>query len=459
MGVAPPNAAPAADEEALTNSNSSANEASIITTQGVPSNISIVEPSKEEGAEKVNGQDGVQEFDYPDGGLRAWLVVVGGFLGSIVTWGYITSFGVYQAYYQTHQLANESASSIAWIGSLQLFFILMGSLFAGYLFDAGHHYKLVAVGSVFTIVGIFTTAECTKLWQFILAQGFCGGIGAGFIYLPCAGTLSHWFKKRRTLCFGCIASGSSIGGVIFPILLNRMFERTTFKWAVRTAGFVCLACLIGVNLLLKPRLPARKRGKLIELRHFREPTYAIFVAAIFFINMGIYVPTFQIAVYAVDQGMNPDTAFYTISILNAASTFGRLIPNIFGNKIGALNIMFGATGLAALLSFVWISVHSNAAIFIFAAFYGAASGSYVSIMPACVAVMTTKMNEIGARTSLAFGVASFASLAGPPIAGALLGYGSFVGVACFSGATVALGVVIGQFARIRLAKRIGTWRT
>lgn len=70
MGVAPPNAAPAADEEALTNSNSSANEASIITTQGVPSNISIVEPSKEEGAEKVNGQDGVQEFDYPDGGLR-----------------------------------------------------------------------------------------------------------------------------------------------------------------------------------------------------------------------------------------------------------------------------------------------------------------------------------------------------------------------------------------------------
>lgn len=65
------------------------------------------------------------------------------------------------------------------------------------------------------------------------------------------------------------------------------------------------------------------------------------------------MPTFMIAVYAVDQGMNPDIAFYTcvvvsiqvenladvpdplsISVLNAASTFGRLIPNIFGNKIG-----------------------------------------------------------------------------------------------------------------------------
>lgn len=47
----------------------------------------------------------------------------------------------------------SQSSSIAWIGSLQLFFILMGSLFAGYLFDAGHHYKLVAIGSVFQIVG------------------------------------------------------------------------------------------------------------------------------------------------------------------------------------------------------------------------------------------------------------------------------------------------------------------
>lgn len=42
--------------------------------------------------------------------------------------------------------------------------------------------------------------------------------------------------------------------------------------------------------------------------------------------------------------------------------------------------MFGATGLAALLAFVWISVHTNVAIFIFAAFYGIASGSYVAIM-------------------------------------------------------------------------------
>lgn len=29
----------------------------------------------------------------------------------------------------------------------------MGSLFAGYLFDAGYHYRIVAVGSVLQVVG------------------------------------------------------------------------------------------------------------------------------------------------------------------------------------------------------------------------------------------------------------------------------------------------------------------
>lgn len=77
------------------------------------------------------------------------------------------------------------------------------------------------------------------------------------------------------------------------------------------------------------------------------------------ISTGIYVPTFQIAVYAVDQGMDPDIAFYTyvgvlnyeavlfqsdflhfsVSVLNAASTFGRLVPNFFGNKLGELDLM------------------------------------------------------------------------------------------------------------------------
>jgi hypothetical protein len=55
-----------------------------------------------------------------EGGLDGWTTVFGAFLGLFATFGQLNSFGSYQAYYSTHQLAAYSASEISWIGSLQL---------------------------------------------------------------------------------------------------------------------------------------------------------------------------------------------------------------------------------------------------------------------------------------------------------------------------------------------------
>lgn len=42
---------------------------------------------------------------------------------------------VYQEYYESHQLSSYSPSSIAWIGSLQSFFLFAGAAVTGPLFD------------------------------------------------------------------------------------------------------------------------------------------------------------------------------------------------------------------------------------------------------------------------------------------------------------------------------------
>ena len=47
-------------------------------------------------------------------------------------------YGVFQTYYQSNTLRNESASSIAWIGSIQGSFLLLISLFAGPIYDKGY---------------------------------------------------------------------------------------------------------------------------------------------------------------------------------------------------------------------------------------------------------------------------------------------------------------------------------
>lgn len=71
----------------------------------------------------------------PDGGARAWLVVVGSASIFFSCLGFMNSFGVFQEYYTTNQLRGESPDKVAWIGSLMSFLQFAGGAIAGPLFD------------------------------------------------------------------------------------------------------------------------------------------------------------------------------------------------------------------------------------------------------------------------------------------------------------------------------------
>jgi hypothetical protein len=57
--------------------------------------------------------------DFPEGGAEAWLTVLGSSACLFVSFGWVNCVGIFQQYYQTHQLSEYSASQIAWIPSLQ----------------------------------------------------------------------------------------------------------------------------------------------------------------------------------------------------------------------------------------------------------------------------------------------------------------------------------------------------
>ena len=71
------------------------------------------------------------EVVYPEGGLRAWLVVLGSFSGMFACFGYMNTIGIYQAYISHHQLASYSESSIGWIFSVYIFLSFGGGIYIG----------------------------------------------------------------------------------------------------------------------------------------------------------------------------------------------------------------------------------------------------------------------------------------------------------------------------------------
>lgn len=72
---------------------------------------------------------------FPEGGARAWLVAAGAGCVMFSTLGYSNSYGVFQAYYQVHQLHDVGPDDIAWIGGMQGFLTLATGAIGGPLFD------------------------------------------------------------------------------------------------------------------------------------------------------------------------------------------------------------------------------------------------------------------------------------------------------------------------------------
>lgn len=198
------------------------------------------------------------------------------------TWGFINSFGVFQTYYTT--LLSRSPSEVSWIGSIQVFLTFFIGTFAGRLTDAGFFRPVLAVGTFLLILGIFTTSAATSYWQLLLSQGLCMGIGSGCLFTPAISVVSTYFDKKRSLAIGITASGSVTGGLIFPAMARQLLPAIGFGWTVRAIGFVQLGSCLFANFFMKPRLPPRMTGSLVEWSAFREMEYTFFAIGMFFVS-------------------------------------------------------------------------------------------------------------------------------------------------------------------------------
>lgn len=80
------------------------------------------------------------------------------------------------------------------------------------------------------------------------------GIGLGLIFVPSMSVISHYFARRRALAIGLAFAGSSIGGVMQPIMVNRLLNGPLgFANGVRAnTGLIAGMLLVG-NLLMRPR--------------------------------------------------------------------------------------------------------------------------------------------------------------------------------------------------------------
>lgn len=291
---------------------------------------------------------------------------------------------------------------------------------------------------------------CKEYWEVMLTQAVLMGISGGLLQFPAFAAVSQFFDKRRAAALGLAISGSSIGGIVVPIALSKMLNGSSlgFGWSVRIIGFVVLPLMAFACVAVKERLPPRATQFWL-LSAYKEVRYDLLIAAMFFMFFGMLTPFFYLPTYAITQGMEPTMAGYLLSILNAASTFGRIIPGLLADKYGRINAFAVGGAMTGVCVFCLDSVSSNAGLIVYAAFFGFSSGTIISGASAAISFCAQDSRNVGTYMGMSMAIGGVGGLIGPPINGAIVkAFGGYFQVSMFSGAMCIFGGLIALSAKL-----------
>jgi MFS family permease len=216
---------------------------------------------------------------------------------------------------------------------------------------------------------------CKEYYQLFLAQGLLLGIGISLTFCPAIATVSAYFSHNRGLAMGITISGSSLGGVIWPITLHTLFREVGFPWAVRIAGFLMAPLLLTACLTV--RLPATSKPPTkanVDFSFALKPAFVLLSFGLFLNYLGLFTPYFYITSYSASIKLDLNTSFYMVSVMNAASLFGRTLPGFLADKYGRFNICILSGLFSAITCFCWTKATTIAGLIIFTIAYGFASG-------------------------------------------------------------------------------------
>ncbi|KAH4190010.1 hypothetical protein HBI26_110090 [Parastagonospora nodorum] len=451
------------------------------------------------------------EPDWPRS-WRAYTCLLGCFFLMFNSWGLVNAYGTWSSYYVGHSLLGTDQLKLNLIGSTQSFLVLLLSNPVGRLLDAGYSRHVIGFGSICVPLGLFllsvvhpsdigALANFGSIWGL---QGLMVGLGMAPFFVSSSQVASTWFPKRRGLAVGYVACGASVAGVIYPTMLRYLILSLGFNNAVRcVAGLTSITCIFSFIFAApnpdhdhhEPKTWMAKRTW-FDTDVKTNRSFWWFTAAVAFMFFGFYPVFFNIEEWASVQGYGtrdgvgsitpteetnqPIETFWLLTIMNGASTLGRLLLAHFSDRVGALNMHSAAQIICSILVLVmWPLAKSENAAIGFCVIFGLFSGTVIGCPPASIANILnctyTKVGELGFAkkklghwTGMMYSFAAIPALTGPVIAGHLIttyntyltlqmwsGFCLFISFICMVVARWYLPCVDGEMVRTKIARKLG----
>lgn len=275
-----------------------------------------------------------------------------------------------------------NAESFIAVGA-NITFLMSGvfSLIGGWLLTVVRIRTLMLVGCLLLGGGLILHGSAQSATT-VYAARFLMGASLGFVGVaPNVVLISRWFAEKRGTALGIVLTGTSVGGVLLPLISAPLIESFGWRSAVWIVSLLVWLVLIPAVFLFVGELEHQADANIDQDKALsfasalRSPLFWAFALCAALVFYPIFVTSQQFILYLQSPkiGVSAATAAFAQSALFAVSVGGKFLAGYLSDRFRTVHVMAVCAALmfAATLVLFYLTA-STALLFLlpFALGYG-----------------------------------------------------------------------------------------
>jgi MFS family permease len=297
----------------------------------------------------------------------------------------------------------------------------LGGILMGRLADRFGVMVPVMIGGVCLGGGFIAAGMTSGLTQLALVHGLLiGFLGCSASFAPLVADTSLWFTRHRGMAVGICASGNYLAGAIWPTILQHFFETAGWRATYIGVGVFCLAAMLPLAFVLRPRPPMLASSGMFEktvdsqrpLGLHPNALIALLSVAGVACCVAMSMPQVHIVAYCGDLGYGAARGAEMLSIMLGFGIVSRLVSGWISDRIGGLRTLLLGSTLQGIALVLFLPFSGLTSLYVVSALFGLFQGG---IVPAYALIIREyfKPSEAGVRT----GIVLMATLFGMALGG------------------------------------------
>ncbi len=272
-----------------------------------------------------------------------------------------------------------------------LTFLLSGvfSMLGGWLIVRFGLKRLMVLGCVCLGAGLVIHSQAIGVGGVYFSRILMGA-SLGFVGVtPNVVLVSGWFKENRGTALGLVLTGTSLGGVLIPLVAAPLIVHFGWRTAMLMVSLIVWLILLPAVVFLVRERPNATEGREPEkaetgmtlLEAVRTPVFWIFglCAALVFYPIFVTSQQFNLYLQTPKIGFSLEAAAWAQSLLFVMSVGGKFAAGYLSDKFTATRVMLGCCVLMFLATVILLDLNASTALIFLLPFGLGYGGTFVML--------------------------------------------------------------------------------